>query len=177
LRTACWMPFAGMRRLDRFDEPVPQSVQVVSRFDDDSRNANRRGWDVVVFERFQRPCRRLLSGKDRVRRGEHLVEVVGADKLLQDGNMRVMRRIQSKTLREGLQQTGVVGHRVLNHCRVRFERDVDRRHRSGCATAPWTNAIADPSPRPMPANTPGCSIICASSPWRVNFQPQPYRPS
>ena len=66
---------------------------------------------------------------NRVRRRKYLVEVVRTDKLLQDTDVRVVRLIQCKAFGERLEQTGVGVFSVLNHRRVGFECDVDRRHR------------------------------------------------
>lgn len=85
--------------------------------------------DVVILERLQRPCRGLFLDHDRVRRLKYLVEIVGADKLLQDTDMGVVRLIQRKAFGERLEQPGVGIFGVLNHRRVGFECDVDRRHR------------------------------------------------
>src|SRR5947208_16927043 len=63
-------------------------MQVISRFDDDSRKPNRGSWDVVVLERLQRPRRWLLFSQNRVRRRKHLIEVVRADELLLVTNPR-----------------------------------------------------------------------------------------
>src|SRR5262249_30702384 len=43
--------------LDGCDEFILQPMQIFSRFDYDSREANRRRRDIVILERLQRPCR------------------------------------------------------------------------------------------------------------------------
>jgi hypothetical protein len=88
--------------------------------------ADRRRGDIVIFERLQRPCLGLLFVKDSLRRSIYLVEIIRADELLQYRDVWVVRRIQGETLGKGFEQPGVVGRRVLDHCRVGFERDVDR---------------------------------------------------
>ena len=103
-------------------------MQVFSRLDYDPREADRRRGDVVILESLQCPCGGLLLGQNRVRRRKYLVEVVCADELLQHSDVRVVRLIQSKALRERLEQTSVGVLRVLKHRRVGFERDVDRCH-------------------------------------------------
>src|SRR5271163_1890281 len=90
-------------------------MQVVSWFDYDSREAERRRRDVVILERLQRPCRGLLFGHNRVRRRKYLVEVLRAHELLRHRDVRMVRLIQSKALRERLSEANVGGHRVLNH--------------------------------------------------------------
>ncbi|MFZ3352650.1 MAG: hypothetical protein WA268_17500 [Xanthobacteraceae bacterium] len=59
----------------------------------------------------------------------NLLQVIGSDELLQQGNVRVVRLIQRKALRERPEQSSVGILRVLYHRRVGFERDVDCCHR------------------------------------------------
>src|SRR6266699_3114813 len=93
-----------------------------------ARKSDRRIGDVVVFERLQFPTRRVLTGQSLVGRGVDLVEVSRADELLQQRDMRVMRGVQSKALRISLEQAGIVGFGMLDHRRVRLQRNVDGRN-------------------------------------------------
>jgi hypothetical protein len=44
--------------------------------------------------------------------------------------MRVVRRVEREAFWKRFQQTRIRRHRVPNHRRIGFKRDVDRRHRS-----------------------------------------------
>jgi hypothetical protein len=105
-----------------------QPVKVFSRLDYNSCEANRRRRYIVILECLQRPCRGLLFCHNCIRRRKHLIEVARADELLQYRYMGMVRCIQSKALRERISEASVGAHRVLNHRRVGFERDVDRGH-------------------------------------------------
>jgi hypothetical protein len=60
----------------------------------------------------------------------------------------MVRLIQSKALREGLSEASVGGHRVLNHRRVGFERDVDRCHRILLRDCALDDRDRQPEPEP-----------------------------
>ncbi len=139
-------------------------MQVFSRFDDDFREADRRRRDVVILERLQRPRRGLFLGQNRVRRRIYFFQVVGADELLQKGDVRVVRLIQREALRKILEQTSVGVFRMLNYRRVWLERNVDRRDRVLLRPRSCANATANPSQSPTVMMTSKCLCVglCSS---------------
>ena len=86
--------------------------------------------------------------KDALRRGIYLVEIIRADKLLQHRDVWVVRLVEREPLRKGLEQMRVGGLRVLDHRRVGFERDVDRRHRVLLGDRPLDKRHRQPQPEP-----------------------------
>ena len=83
-----------------------------------------------------------------VRRRKYLVQVVRADELLQQGDVRVVRRIQREALRKILEQTSVGVPRMMNHRRVWLERNVDRRHRVLLRPCIWRKSDRQAQPEP-----------------------------
>ena len=59
--------------------------------------------------------------------GIDLVEVLRADEPLNQRYVRTVRFIEGESLREGFEQSGVVGLGVAKHGGVRLEQDVDGR--------------------------------------------------
>jgi hypothetical protein len=97
--------------------------------DDDAGDAEWWRGNVVVLDRLEPPACHSFLGENRVGGGVDLIEVGGADELLEHGDVRVVCRVQSEAPRKGFEQAGVVGLGPLNHRRVRFQRDVDCRDR------------------------------------------------
>ena len=64
-------------------------------------------------------CHSFLD-ENRVGGEVDLFEVGGADELLEHGDVRMVCCVQSKPLRIGFEQAGVVGLGLSNHLRVRF---------------------------------------------------------
>jgi hypothetical protein len=113
-------------RRDRVEQFVLQAEQIFGRLDDDAGYAERWSGNVIVPDRLEPPVRHLLLGENRIGGGVDLVEVGGADEPLDHGHMWMVRRVQSKAFRIGLEQAGVGGLRTPNHRRIGLERDVDR---------------------------------------------------
>ena len=95
-------------------------MQIFCRFYDNARKAIRRIGNVVALERLQFPASRLLVGQNLGGRGVDFVEVSRADKLLQHRDVRIVRRVQRKAFRIGLEQAGIGGMGVLRHRRIRL---------------------------------------------------------
>ena len=76
---------------------------------------------------LQLPAGDLLVGQNLACRSVDFVEVRRADVLLQHRDVRMVRGIQCETLGENLEQTSVRSLSVLDHSRVRLQRDVDCR--------------------------------------------------
>src|SRR5579872_6308426 len=117
-------------RRDRVQELLLQSKQIVRPLNDDSRDSERRGWDVVVSDRSQFPVCDSLFGQNAISRSIDFIEVRCVDELLQHREMRVVRCVQGEAARIGFEQTCIVGLRALNHRRVRLKRNVYGRYRT-----------------------------------------------
>src|SRR5208283_605950 len=79
---------------------------------------------------------RIFLGQNLIGRGVDLFKVSSSYELLNQCEMRSVRRVQSKACWIRLEKAGIVGLRMLNHRRVRLEQDVDSRDsaflRIGC---------------------------------------------
>ena len=129
---------------DGGDQVALQPIQIIGRFNDDTGEPNRRRWDVIVFERLQQPRRRFGFSQHRASSRKHPFEVIGVDELLQQCDVRMVRRVQRKALGKRQAQPLVGRPRTLHHRRARFQCNIDcgyrvrlcRRCRSGAGRQP-----------------------------------------
>src|SRR5436190_1384287 len=92
-----------------------QPEQVWRRLNDNARKTNWRRGNLVILERLQFPACWLLIGQYLVDCGVDFFEASRADELLQHRDVWMVRCIQSKAFREGLQQAGIIRLRTLDH--------------------------------------------------------------
>ena len=109
------------------DHLLFQLEQFRAWLNDDAREAQVLVRDVIVFEGFQLQPGHVGAGEDFADGGIHLVEILGEDKSLHQGDVGTVGRVEREALRENFQQAFVGGSRVLHHRRIRLEQDVDGR--------------------------------------------------
>src|SRR5262245_48941007 len=102
-----------------------QLEQWRGRLYDNARKANTLARDVVVFEGLQLHAGDVGVSEDLFGGGIDLVEILRADEPLNQRYVRTVRFIEGESLREGLEQSGVVGLGVAQHGGVWFQQDVD----------------------------------------------------
>src|SRR6266851_468984 len=92
---------------------------------DNSGEANRWQGNVVILECLQFPTCGPLGGENLIESGIDFFKVRSSDKLLQHGDVRIMRCVESKALWKAFQQASIVGLCMLQHRRIGLQRDVD----------------------------------------------------
>ena len=71
----------------------------------------------------------ICIGKHLFYYGRNFVQIGGKNETLQHRDVRTMSRIQGETFGEDFQQPGICCAGMLDHCRVGFQQDVNRRDR------------------------------------------------
>ena len=120
LTNAAAVPVISVKGATASSSSILQTAQIFCRLDDDAGDAEWRRGNVVVLDRLEPPDCRSFLGENRVGGGVDLIEIGGADELLEQGDVRVVCRVQREAPRIGFEQAGVVGLGLPNHRRVRF---------------------------------------------------------
>src|SRR6266700_2477423 len=99
--------------------------QFRSRFDDNARYAKVLVRYVIVFESFQLQAGHIGAGEDFADGGIDFIQILGEDETLHQGDVGTVGGIERKAFRKDLEQTLIGRHRVLEHCGIRLEQDVN----------------------------------------------------